>query len=218
MGIKIKPAKFDCLSLYDRLARYYGPSGWWPGQTPLEIIVGAVLTQNTAWGNVEKALSNLKAAGVLNINALYNISPENLASLIRPSGYYNIKAIRLKNLISMIMDTSGDNLDDFLNKAPNTLRDTLLLVKGIGKETADSICCYAADKLMFVIDAYTKRILLRHGIIDTTWGYDQIQDLFESELPADIQVYKDLHAYIVFVGKNFCKATSPKCDSCPLQG
>ncbi len=205
------------LDLYDRLARYYGPSGWWPGQTPLEIIVGAVLTQNTAWKNVEKALANLKEAGILDINALYNISHEKLASLIRPSGYYNIKANRLKNLISMIMDTSGDNLDDFLNEDTNTLRERLLFVRGIGKETADSICCYGAEKLVFVVDAYTKRILKRHSVIESTWDYDQIQGLFESRLPSSVQVYKDLHAYMVFMGKEFCKASSPKCDACPLK-
>lgn len=205
------------LDLYDRLAKHYGPSGWWPGQTSLEIIVGAVLTQNTAWKNVEKALTNLKEAGVLDINALYNISHEGLASLIRPSGYYNIKAERLKNLISTIMETSGDNLDDFLDEEANTLRERLLFVKGIGKETADSICCYGAGKLIFVVDAYTKRILKRHGVIESTWDYDQIKGLFESRLPNSIQVYKDLHAYMVFIGKEFCKASSPKCDACPLK-
>lgn len=205
------------LDLYDRLAKHYGPSGWWPGQTSLEIIVGAVLTQNTAWKNVEKALDNLKEAGVLDINALYNISHEGLASLIRPSGYYNIKAERLKNLISTIMETSGDNLDDFLDEEAYTLRERLLFVKGIGKETADSICCYGAGKLIFVVDAYTKRILNRHGVIESTWDYDQIKGLFESRLPSSIQVYKDLHAYMVFIGKEFCKASSPKCDACPLK-
>ena len=217
MEAKAKPAHSVILDLYHRLHRHYGPSGWWPGETPFEIMVGAVLTQNTAWTNVEKALSNLKTSRMLDIISLHKADMKKIASLIKPSGYYNIKAKRLKNLISMIHHISGKNLKSFLSLDLPRLRQILLRINGIGKETADSICCYAADKPVFVIDSYTKRMLLRHGLINDSYGYDEMQSLFESELPKDVQIYKDLHAYLVFTGKEFCKKTDPQCNKCPLQ-
>ncbi len=205
-------------TLHSILASHYGPSGWWPGESVLEIMVGAILTQNTAWSNVEKAIDNLKSANALSIDVLHGIDYEGLARLIRPSGYYNIKARRLKNLISLIMETSGGNLERFLGLGLSTLRGLLLSVKGVGKETADSICLYAADKPIFVVDAYTKRLLNRHGIADNTWDYDRMQAFFMDNLPKDISLYKDLHAYIVFIGKDFCRRNDPRCSACPLNG
>lgn len=215
-GERINPDRFDPLELYQRLFQWYGPSKWWPGDSPFEIAVGAMLTQNTAWINVEKAIDNLKTAGMLDIHRIHAAHTDQLASLIRPSGYYNIKSQRLKNLISMIMDTSSGDLSAFFAQDQDCLRAMLLGVNGIGKETADSICCYAADKPIFVVDAYTRRILTRHGVIDSGWDYDGIQALFETGLLPRLDVYKDLHAHIVFIGKDFCKAKNPLCDACPL--
>ncbi len=201
--------------LYRILKDRFGPSGWWPGESPLEVAVGAVLTQNTAWINVEKAIDNLKKHGMLDLGKLAAIDQGELAQLIRASGYYNIKARRLKNLVSAA--ASGyDSLEAFLGQDLNSLREILLQTNGIGKETADSICCYAADKTIFVVDAYTKRILMRHGIIDNSSTYDQIQGLFQQNLPPDLGLYKDLHAYLVFIGKDCCRPSNPRCGTCPL--
>jgi endonuclease III related protein len=211
-----KAEPFEALKLYQTLNEFYGPSHWWPGESPLEVMVGAVLTQNTAWTNVEKAIHAIKAHQALDLKTLYDMDDARLAALIRPSGYYNIKTRRLKNLLGAIMNHAGGDLADFFNQETIKLRQQLLEVKGIGKETADSICCYAADKPVFVVDAYTKRILLRHGWIQDPVDYDRIQQLFTSELPRDLQIYKDLHAYIVFIGKGFCKTRNPVCETCPL--
>lgn len=217
-GRRSSPDSFDPQALYDTLFSWYGPSQWWPGDSPLEIALGAVLTQNTAWTNVEKAIYNLKAADMLDLFRIHAAEADLIASLIRPSGYYNIKTKRLKNLVSFIVDSFSGDLEVFFAQDLDTLRCALLGVNGIGKETADSICCYAADKEIFVVDAYTKRILLRHGIIDPDWGYDDIQQLFQQRLQRRLDVYKDLHAYIVFLGKEYCHARKPQCDACPLNG
>jgi len=209
---------FDPLYLYRILHQHYGPSGWWPGETPFEVMVGAVLTQNTAWANVEKAITNLKVEGLMDVEAVDSADQGYLASLLRPSGYYNVKTGRLKNLVHMIMSLHSGDLDDLFSLDVSELRSRLLSLNGIGKETADSICCYAAGKCVFVVDAYTKRILLRHGIIDEQDGYDEIQSLFESGLPRKLKVYKDLHAHIVYIGKDYCRTRYPRCDACPLKG
>jgi endonuclease-3 related protein len=180
-------------------------------------MVGAILTQNTAWSNVEKAIANLKANKMLDLKALHALDHAQFATLIKPSGYFNIKAKRIKNLITLIMNHCSGKLDVFFAQDHAPLHHQLLSVNGIGKETADSICCYAAEKPVFVVDAYTRRILLRHAYIDESWDYDRIQTLFTSRLPANLQIYKDLHAYIVFVGKTFCKTRNPACDQCPAQ-
>jgi endonuclease-3 related protein len=214
---KADPERFDPLALYHHLYKLYGPSRWWPGDTPFEIALGAVLTQNTAWTNVEKAICNLKSAGMLDIRKLHTADSDRIASLIKPSGYYNIKTKRLKNFISLVMECSSGDLDAFFSQDLKQLRSLLLGVNGIGKETADSICCYAANRDVFVVDAYTKRMLLRHNIIDSDWDYDDIQNVFHAGLPKRLDVYKDLHAYIVFIGKDCCKARNPQCDACPLK-
>jgi endonuclease III related protein len=208
---------FDPFLLYRALSSYYGPSGWWPGEGPLEVIIGAVLTQNTAWANVEKAIANLKAASMIDLRRIHEADGECLAAFIRPVGYYNIKTLRLKNLVQAIMEATSGSLAAFFDQDRDTLRADLLKVNGVGKETADSICCYAADKLVFVVDAYTRRILVRHGIIQDTADYDEIRTLFESRLPPELPVYKDLHAYLVMIGKDFCRPKNPRCDACPVR-
>jgi endonuclease III related protein len=204
----------DIISLYDSLSSFYGPSGWWPGETPFEIIVGAVLTQNTAWTNVERAISNLKSAGMLDFDALYLAEDEDLANLIRPAGYFNIKTKRLRNLLEKIAGAGG--MDAFINLKTARLRDMLLTVNGIGPETADSICCYAAGRPVFVVDAYTKRMLSRHGFAGERSSYQEVQNIFMNALKPDLRLFKDLHAYIVFVGKDFCRKRNPGCEGCPV--
>jgi endonuclease-3 related protein len=208
---------FDPFRLYHILFDHYGPSGWWPGEGPLEVAIGAVLTQNTAWSNVEKAIANLKTAAMIDVRRLSTMHEKHLAKLIKPAGYYNIKARRLKNFIDTVVDSFSGNLSALFRLDKDELRSVLLEVNGIGKETADSISCYAADKLVFVVDAYTKRILLRHGIIEGNTSYDEIRAFFESGLPQELPVYKDLHAHIVFIGKDYCRPRNPRCDACPLK-
>ncbi|MFO7605210.1 MAG: endonuclease III domain-containing protein [Desulfurivibrionaceae bacterium] len=205
------------LEIYNLLHRHFGPQKWWPGETRLEITVGAVLTQNTNWRNVEKAITNLKEAGLLSLPALAETPAEILAQQIRPSGYYNLKAKRLKNLIAAI-GRSDEDLENFLAADLDTLRHELLAVKGIGPETADSIMLYAAEKPIFVIDAYTHRVLLRHNLIWEESDYYEMQELFMTSLPEEIQLYNEYHALLVRVGKEFCLKSKPKCESCPLQG
>lgn len=209
--------RLDPVRLHSCLYAFYGPSSWWPADSPLEVMVGAVLTQNTAWTNVVKAIANLKAACALDLEALMKIRSEELAGLIRPSGYYNLKAHRLKNLVAMVHEEFGGRLDRLFSLDAPELRSVLLAVRGIGRETADSICCYAADKTVFVVDAYTRRILSRHALIREDADYDEIRALFEEALPRRIDVYKDLHAHLVFVGKDFCKRSRPLCGQCPLR-
>lgn len=194
----------------------FGPQNWWPGDTPFEIMIGAVLTQNTAWTNVERAICNLKEEQMLSLEAINGVDTGLLAALIRSSGYYNQKAARLKGLISYISDTHGD-LDNFFNQDGATLRAELLSIKGIGPETADSITLYAAEKPTFVVDAYTHRIFSRHNMVAEETDYYQIQDFFISNLPEDLQLYNEYHALIVRLGKNYCKKTKPLCDTCPIK-
>jgi len=204
------------LEIYNHLFRHFGPQNWWPGETKLEITVGAVLTQNTNWHNVEKAITNLKMAGLLSLPSLSEIPAEILAQQIKPSGYYNLKAKRLKNLISAIGQSDAD-LENFLAADLEALRDSLLAVKGIGPETADSIILYAAEKPIFVIDAYTHRVLLRHNLIWEESDYYEMQELFMTSLPEEAEIYNEYHALLVRLGKEFCLKNKPKCESCPLQ-
>jgi endonuclease-3 related protein len=201
--------------IYNLLFARFGPQHWWPGETQFEIIIGAILTQNTNWANVEKAITNLKKANVLTSDRLHRLDIKNLADLIRPAGYYNIKAKRLKNFLNWFADNYNLQLSRLESVPTDQLRSELLSVKGIGPETADSILLYALNRPVFVIDAYTARICSRHHLIDEGADYDEIKDLFESHLPADIQLFNEYHALLVRLGKDFCKPT-PKCDTCPL--
>ena len=205
--------------IYTTLFDHYGPQNWWPGDTPFEVMVGAVLTQNTSWLNVSRAITNLKEENLLSFSALCNLPEAFLAEKIRPSGYYNLKARRLKNLLALIMHEapSGD-LDSFFAQNTVVLREKLLSVKGIGAETADSILLYAAQKPVFVVDAYTYRMLNRHGLVGEETDYEEMQDLFLQALPADdVQLFNEYHALIVRLGKEFCKKTNPLCTQCPLK-
>lgn len=204
------------LTIYSSLYDHFGPQHWWPGDSPLEILVGAVLTQNTNWTNVSRAIDTLKQDNLLSFDALSEVPVEVLAEKIRSSGYYNLKAARLKNLLSFIKEKSG-SLDSFLDTDTGNLREQLLAVKGIGPETADSIILYAAKKPTFVVDAYTHRILFRHNIISEEADYHEIQELFVDNLPEDISLFNEYHALLVRLGKEFCKKTNPLCESCPLK-
>jgi endonuclease-3 related protein len=200
-----------------RLLRRYGPLRWWPAETPLEVCVGAVLTQNTSWSGVVKALDNLRAAGVLgDAEAMLALPKARLAELLRPSGYFRLKARRLRALLAWIAERGGDPVRALRGDA-EALRASLLGVHGVGRETADSILLYAAGHPIFVVDAYTRRVLGRHRWFDPEAGYDTIRGLFEGSLPRDAALYNQFHAEIVMVGKDHCRP-SPRCEGCPLEG
>jgi endonuclease-3 related protein len=208
----------DLEEIYRRMLEHFGPQHWWPGETPFEVMVGAVLTQNTNWQNVKKAIANLKGAGLLSLSAMASLSVEELAEYIRPAGYYKIKAGRLHNLFTMIAEHWDNDLDYLLQQPALVLREQLLAVKGIGPETADSMVLYAAGQPMFVVDTYTHRILIRHEIISEDYDYCQIQEMFMDNLNEDAALFNEYHALLVQVGKQFCKKSKPQCGGCPLAG
>jgi len=201
--------------IYDLLLKRFGPQDWWPGDTPFEVIVGAILTQNTNWTNVEKAIINIKNADSLSPEKLHHIDITKLAALIRPAGYFNIKAKRLKNFLEWFFENYDGELVNLEKVRTSELREQLLSVKGIGPETADSILLYALNRPVFVVDAYTARVCARHQLISEDADYHQIQETFESNLPSDIQLFNEYHALLVRTGKDYCKPT-PKCEECPL--
>ncbi|MDD5722988.1 MAG: endonuclease III domain-containing protein [Syntrophales bacterium] len=202
--------------LYEGLNAYFGDLRWWPGETPFEITVGAILTQNTNWKNVEAAIGKLKKAGLLDPLKLYGTGDSIIAGLIRSSGYYNIKTKRLKAFLDFLHNEYAGDLDAMFNEGLCTLREKLLGVRGIGAETADSILLYAGGKPVFVVDAYTRRVLERHDLITPDWSYHEVQALFMDSLPHDTPLYNQYHALFVQVGKQFCKK-QPHCDGCPLE-
>jgi len=202
--------------IYNKLLARFGEQFWWPvttGNSTLEIIIGAVLTQNTAWSNVEKAIGNLSREKMISIERMRSIGEKKLASMIKPSGYYNQKARKLKNVVEYL---ENNPLRQLAKMDVKQLRKSLLGVNGIGPETADSIILYALEKPSFVVDMYTKRIFFRIGLIDKNQGYEEVKQFFESGLPKDVNVYKEYHALIVELAKNFCKK-KPLCESCPLE-
>lgn len=203
---------------YKLLYDHFGPQDWWPGDSPLEIIVGAILTQNTNWSNVEKAIQNLKSEDLLNYQSLSHLTVDELAQLIRPAGYYNLKARRLKNLLEMVARIYEGELELLLADELVAVRENLLAVKGVGPETADSILLYACGHPVFVVDMYTHRVFSRHNMVEEETDYRTIQDLFVDHLPQDIHLYNEYHALIVRVASTFCKKTKPLCGDCPLQG
>lgn len=202
--------------IYKILYKRFGPQHWWPGDTPFEIIVGAILTQNTAWSNVEKAITNLKSRKLLSPAGMKKIRKGELARLIRPAGYYNIKAGRLKNFISFLYAGYGGSLGRLSSEDDETLRKRLLGVNGIGPETCDSIMLYAFNRKAFVVDAYTRRIFSRHGFVGGSDDYHDIQKFFVDNLPKSAVLYNEYHALIVRLAKDFCK-TRPDCGSCLLR-
>jgi len=188
---------------------------WWPGETPFEIAIGAILTQNTNWANVQKAINNLKKEGLLNPEELVKISTDKLSLLIKPSGYYNIKAKRIRAFLDFLMTNYQGNMEALKAHEMDILREQLLAIHGIGPETADSILLYAIEKPVFVIDSYTKRVLSRHGILEHNSSYAEYQSLFHKELKKDVELFNEFHALFVKIGKDYCK-TSPLCSGCPL--
>jgi len=205
------------IEIYHKLYHAFGPQHWWPGDSPFEIAVGAILTQNTNWANVEKAMENLKSNMALNAKSIYEMKPDRLASLIKPAGYFNVKAKRLKAFMHFMVNDYHGSMKRMRNEEMNTLRTKLLNVHGIGPETADSILLYALDKPVFVIDAYTKRALSRHNIMRHDDSYEGIQHLFYSTLKRNSELFNEYHALFVRLGKTYCKV-EPMCNGCPLEG
>ena len=202
--------------IFDDLLEHFGPQHWWPGETPLEVVVGAILTQNVAWNNVEKAINNLQGKDLLSVAGLVQVPREELAELIIPTRYYNQKATRLKGFMIMVEEEFSGEMDKLLALETDELRRLLLKSKGIGKETADSILLYAADRPVFVVDAYTRRIFSRLGYVEEKVSYDEMQALFTNHLPADTDLFNEYHALIVALGKDICRARNPLCSDCPL--
>lgn len=204
------------LRYYRRLRRHFGHRNWWPARTRFEVILGALLTQNTSWNNVEKALTNLRRADALTATKLSRLSPARLARLLRPSGYYRQKTRAVRGFLAHLNNGYRGSLARLLARPTTELREELLALRGIGPETADSILLYAAGRPVFVIDAYTRRVLARHGLAQPNAAYEQLQDYFETHLPRRAALYNDFHAQLVAVGKNFCHRERPDCAACPL--
>ena len=201
--------------LLQALLAHHGPQHWWPADTGFEVLVGAVLTQNTAWRNVERALSRLHEAGLLDPAALLEADPEAVAEAIRPTGYFNVKARRLRNLCLAYLQEGG--LAGMQRQGTEALRGRLLAVTGIGRETADDILLYALHRPVFVVDAYTRRLLARLGWIEGDEGYERLRAAVEAALGPDTEAFNELHAQIVALGKDTCRPR-PRCEGCPLSG
>lgn len=202
---------------YRRLYRRFGPQGWWPASSSFEVVVGAILTQNTNWANVERALARLREHGLIDPQKLTRVRTRRLAALIRSSGYYTVKAARIKAFLGLLNRRYAGSLRRMRRTPAAELRQELLSVKGIGPETADSILLYAFEKPVFVIDAYTRRILVRHGLIADGSSYEQVQQFFMGRLPARVPMYNEYHALLVRLAKEFCLKKEPRCAGCPLQ-
>ncbi|MCX5632132.1 MAG: endonuclease III domain-containing protein [Phycisphaerae bacterium] len=202
--------------IYKLLFKRFGPQHWWPGETKDEIIAGAILTQNTNWQNVEKAILNLKKASVMSLDKLYSLPQERLAQLIRPAGYYNIKAKRLKAFLKWLFEQHNGRLSEIESIHTENLREELLQINGIGPETADSILLYAFDRPVFVVDAYTYRIATRHLLIEPQCGYEELRSLFEDNLEDNVRLFNECHALLVRTGKEFCRPQA-RCAGCPLE-
>ncbi len=204
------------IAVYTQLYGHFGPQNWWPADSSWEMIVGAILTQNTSWKNVELSIINLQNSNLLDLFMMADVSEEMLQEAIRPSGYFRQKSQRLKELANIIMSKYNGNLDVFLDGKLEKVRDRLLSIKGIGPETADSILLYAGRKASFVIDAYTKRIFIRLGYFSDGISYDVARDYFMNNLPVDMELYNEYHALIVACAKGYCFSRKPLCPDCPL--
>lgn len=203
------------MEIYHSLYSHYGESKWWPANTPFEVMIGAILTQQTLWRNVEKSIEKLKNAGLLEIKSLAKADITLIEICIKQSGFFKQKARRIKLLASHIHKHHKGNLREFFARDTDTIRTELLSLEGIGPETADSILLYADSKAKFVIDAYTYRIFKRIGI-DLLEKYDSTQKFFESRIPSDVKIYRNYHAFIVELAKDFCKI-DPDCGNCPIK-
>jgi endonuclease-3 related protein len=202
---------------FDSLFAAHGPQHWWPGRTRFEIIVGAILTQNTSWSNAERAIHNLRGARLLNPQGIRRVSSSRLGKLLRPSGYFRQKTKSLKAFVKFLFKTHAGSFSRLFATPTGVLREQLLAVRGIGPETADSILLYAGKHPVFVVDAYTRRILERHQFVRAKSTYEQIRKLFEATLPTDPQLFNEFHSLIVYTGKHFCHKSDPDCARCPLQ-
>ena len=201
-----------------RLLNAFGPQRWWPARTRLEVILGAILTQNTSWNNAARAIARLRKAGLLNLEALETASNARLERCLRPAGYFRQKAKTVRAFLEWLERDSHGSLTRLFARSDEKLRQDLLQVRGFGPETVDSILLYAGGLPYFVVDAYTKRILSRHGLIPENTGYAEVQAFFHENLPRDARLYNEFHALLVEVGKRFCRPRKPKCEVCPLQG
>lgn len=215
--LKAAQDRVSLLNIYEALHDHFGELHWWPGDSPFEVIVGAILTQNTAWKNVEAAIGRLKAEDLLHPAGLRSLADEHLADLIRSAGYFRVKTKRLKAFLDFLNRDYQDSLDALFAEDLWVLRKKLLLVHGIGEETADSILLYAGEKPVFVVDAYTRRIMQRHRLIRDKARYEDIQKLFMAGLPGSAPLYNQYHALLVNTGKHFCRKQTPACETCPLQ-
>ena len=213
--------KATLLKIYERLYGAFGPRHWWPGDTPFEVAVGAVLTQNTNWLNVEKAIANLKKEKLLSARRIHGLDKGRLAQLIRPAGYFNVKAERLRAFVGFLMEQYGGSMRRMMKEDVDVIREKLFDVHGVGPETADSIILYALEKPVFVIDAYTKRVLSRHGIGKQEDSYERFQKLFHDAFgvgDSQTPFFNEYHALFVEAGKTYCRPRNPRCDECPLNG
>jgi endonuclease-3 related protein len=206
------------MKIYRLLFDAFGPQGWWPAETPFEVAVGAILTQNTNWKNVEKALGNLREAGVLHPAGLCGLRDDRLAGLIRPAGYFNVKSARLKNFLQYLSSRHRLDMGRLAAMPGKKIRRELLAISGIGPETADSIVLYACGRLSFVVDAYTRRIASRHGLCPPRASYHELQEILTAGIPRSLKFYKEFHALIVRAGKEHCRPVDPRCVACPLGG
>jgi endonuclease-3 related protein len=204
------------LEMFDAMLSALGPSQWWPAETPFEVCLGALLTQNTQWSNVEKAMQSLREQGVLTPEDLFSLPDEVLAELIRPAGYFRVKTVRIKNFLYFLQEEVGFDLDLFMTYSLEELREKLLAVRGIGPETADSMLLYAFQLPSFVVDAYTARIFQRHLLVPEDIGYQELRYFFMDVLPKDTMLFNEYHALLVRVGKNWCKKKQTACEMCPL--
>ena len=204
------------IGIFKRLKKHFGPQHWWPANTPFEVVVGAILTQNTSWNNVEKAIQNLKKEKLLSVRAMLNAKPKVLANAIRPTGYFNVKAKRLAHFVRYLNEGYSGSLEKFFKRELSWLRAELLNIHGIGPETADSIILYAAHKPIFVVDAYTRRIFSRLGLIPEKADYHRVQQTFMSRLPRRTGLFNEYHALLVEHAKRLCRKI-PRCHECPLQ-
>lgn len=212
----MKTTREQLLDIYRLLLDAFGPQHWWPGETPFEIALGAILTQNTSWSNVERAIANLKAAGLLDADRLHALDMEQLETLIRPAGYFRVKAKRLRNFTTWLCDRYEGDMQNLDPVPTRRLREELLAISGIGPETADSILLYALNRPVFVVDTYTARVMVRHGLLaPEELDYSRLQDLFTSSLEPEVALFNEFHALLVRAGKDYCKPR-PKCEPCPL--
>src|ERR1700680_1160327 len=201
---------------FEAMSQALGPMHWWPARTPFEVIVGAILTHNTSWTNVERPIANLRSARMLTPSAISKARLSRLAILVRPSGYFRQKAKKLKAFVRFLQREYRGSLKRMFDTPTGILRGKLLSVRGIGPETADSILLYAGNHPVFVVDAYTHRIFGRHGITDGKPEYEIVRALFEGALPRDSQLFNEFHALLVNTGKNWCRKGEPRCAECPL--